>query len=150
MRAALLLAPLALLAAPASAAPDGKALFARCAACHTASGKGVPGAYPPLGADFRAMAGKPAGRRYLVLAVARGLAGPITVEGKSFAGVMPAQSGLDDAAIAEVLNHVGADIAGGGAAFPRFTAAEVGKLRAGGASLSSAEVARLHAAAGGR
>lgn len=37
------------LAAPALAAPDGKALFAgNCAACHQASGEGIPGAFPAL------------------------------------------------------------------------------------------------------
>ena len=35
-------------ASAAPPAPTGAALFARCAACHTATGKGVPGAYPPL------------------------------------------------------------------------------------------------------
>ena len=33
----------------AQAAPDGKAIFLRnCAACHQASGKGIPGAFPAL------------------------------------------------------------------------------------------------------
>ncbi|QJU58942.1 cytochrome c [Sphingomonas sp. AP4-R1] len=37
------------LAAPALAAPDGKALFAgNCAACHQAAGEGIPGAFPAL------------------------------------------------------------------------------------------------------
>jgi cytochrome c6 len=35
--------------APASAPADGKALFMKnCAACHQASGKGIPGAFPAL------------------------------------------------------------------------------------------------------
>jgi mono/diheme cytochrome c family protein len=141
------------LAAAVTAAPpvasNGATLYARCAACHTATGKGVPGAYPPLAADFRAMAAKPAGRRYLVLTVTRGLNGPITVEGKPYRGTMPAQSGLDDAAVAAVLNHVGTNITKSGPAFRAFTAAEVGAARASGAKLSGADVARLHAAAGG-
>lgn len=156
MRAALAIATLGLAGlgagqlAAAPGAPDGAQVYMRCAACHTASGKGVPGAYPPLCADFRAMAAKPAGRRYLALVVTRGLAGPLTIEGKNYNGVMPAQSGLDDAAVAAVLSHVGSKIAGGGAAFPAFTAAEVAKARASGASLSGAEVAKLHAALGGK
>lgn len=136
------------LAAPPSG-PNGAALFARCAACHTATGKGVPGAYPPLGVDFRALAAKPAGRRYLMLAVLRGLNGPITVEGKPYRGVMPAQSGMDDAAVAAVLNHVGNAIALSGPKFKPFTAAEVAATRADGASLSGSDVAKLHATAGG-
>ena len=141
---------LASLPAPAAGpAPNGAALFARCAACHTATGKGVPGTYPPLGADFRKLAAKPAGRRYIVLAVTRGLMGPLTVEGKPFRGVMPAQAGMDDGQIAAVLNHVGTAIATSGPAFRKFTPAEVGAARASGASLSPGDVAKLHAAVGG-
>lgn len=150
--AALLLA-LGAVAAPAPAAqpgPDGAAIYTRCAACHTASGRGVPGAYPPLGPDFRALAAKPEGRRYLVLAVTRGVAGPLTVEGKSYRNIMPAQSGLDDAAVAAVLNHVGTVIAKPGPPFKAFTAKEVTTARTGGAGLSGADVARLHATVGGK
>ena len=139
-------APLSL---PAVAAPDGAAVFQRCAACHTRTGAGVPGAYPPLGADFRALASKPAGRRYLALAILKGLSGPITVEGKPYRGVMPAQV-LDDAAAAAVLNHVGTQIAKTGPAFKPFTEKEVAGYRATGTALSSADVAQLHEGAGGR
>jgi mono/diheme cytochrome c family protein len=155
MRKVLILLPAALvaatLAATTAAAPaaNGPALYARCAACHTATGKGIPGAYPPLGIDFRNLAAKPAGRRYLVLSVTRGLNGAITVEGKPYRGVMPAQTGMDDAAIAAVLNHVGTAIAKTGPVFRPFTAAEVAKARTSGAKLTGADVAKLHAAAGG-
>lgn len=134
---------------PASAAPDGAALFARCAACHTKTGAGVPGAYPPLAADFRTLATKPAGRRYIALAVIRGLAGPITVEGKAYRGVMPAQA-LDDAGTAAVLNHVGTLIAKTGPAFRPFTPGEIATHRAAGSAMTAGEVAKLHAAAGGK
>ncbi|MDE2562124.1 MAG: cytochrome c [Sphingomonadales bacterium] len=132
------------------AAPDGATVFHRCAACHTASGAGVPGAFPPLQSDFRALASGAAGRRYIALAVIKGLNGPITVEGKPYRGVMPAQSGLDDAAIAAVLNHVGTKIAKSGPPFRAFTAAEVAVARASGSTLSSADVSRLHEGAGGK
>ncbi|MDE2434791.1 MAG: cytochrome c [Sphingomonadales bacterium] len=133
----------------ASPAPNGATTYARCAACHTATGKGVPGAYPPLGADFRKMAAKPAGRRYLALAVIKGLNGPLTVEGKTYRGVMPAQAGLDDAAIAGVLNHVGTAIATSGPPLRAFTAAEVAATRASGSNLTGADVVKLHVQAGG-
>lgn len=139
--------------APAPAAPpapDGKALFTRCAACHTATGKGVPGAFPPLGADYRGLAAKPEGRRYIALAVIKGVTGPITVEGKQYRSVMPAQSGLDDAAVAAVLNHVGTAIARSGPAFKPFTPAEIATHRASGAKLTGADVGKLHALAGGK
>lgn len=134
----------------AGAAPDGATIFNRCAACHTATGAGVPGAFPPLQADFRTLATTAAGRRYVALAVIKGLTGPITVEGKPYRGVMPAQSGLTDADIAAVLNHVGTRIAKSGPPFRAFTAAEVSAARASGAALASADVAKLHAGAGGR
>jgi mono/diheme cytochrome c family protein len=146
--AALVAATLAA-ASTAAPAPNGAALFARCAACHTATGKGVPGAYPPLDSDFRKLTAKPAGRRYLVLTVTRGLNGAITVEGKPYRSVMPAQTGMDDAAVAAVLNHVGTAIAKAGPAFRPFTAPEVATARASGGALSGADVAKLHAAAGG-
>ena len=155
MRGLLFLLPAALVAATLAAAtaaapvPNGAALYARCAACHTATGKGVPGTYPPLGIDFRKLATKSAGRRYLVLAVTRGVSGPITVEGKPYRSVMPAQAGMDDAAVAAVLNHIGSAIAKTGPAFRPFTAPEVATARATGTALSGSDVARLHAAVGG-
>lgn len=147
-------AALALLvtALPAPAAPagsSGAATFARCAACHTATGQGVPGTYPPLGSDFRKLAAKPAGRRYLALVVTRGVSGPLTVEGKQYRNVMPAQSGLSDADVAGVLNHVGTAIARQGPAFKPFSPQEVTAARASGATMSGADVARLHSTVGG-
>lgn len=155
MRAALIL-PGAVLAASlavagsAQTAPDGARLYNRCAACHTASGKGVPGAYPPLAADYRKLAAKPAGRRYLVLAITRGLNGPISVDGKPYRGTMPAQGGMNDAAIAAVLNHIGTALVKAGPKWVPFTEAEVAQARASGAGLTGSDVAKLHAAVGGK
>lgn len=126
------------------AAPDGPALFKRCAACHLATGAGVPGAFPPLQTDVRALAGKAGGRRYLALVVAKGVSGPITVEGKTYRGVMPAQAGLNDAQIAAVLNHVVTSVASGGSEVKPFTAAEIGGHRASAAQLNAAAIGRLH------
>ena len=147
--AAALAAALPVHAAP-DAAPDGSVIFARCAACHTKTGAGVPGAFPPLGPDVRTMATSEAGRRYLALVVTRGISGPIKVAGKLYAGVMPAQGGLDDASVAAVLNHVGTTIVKTGPDFKPFTAAEITALRASGTALSAQDVGKLHAAAGGQ
>lgn len=157
MRRALMLAGSALIAGMAvvtgqssagaagpAPAPNGAQIYTRCAACHTATGRGVPGAYPPLGEDFRTQAASAPGRRYLALAVIKGLMGPLTVEGKTYRGVMPAQAGLDDAAVAAVLNHVGTGIARTGPAFRAFSAAEVAAARSSGAQLTAADVAKLH------
>lgn len=137
---------LAVFAAPAAAqTADGAAIYKRCAACHLATGAGVPGAFPPLRADIRALAAKPDGRRYLILVVTKGVSGPITVEGKPYRGVMPAQAGLGDVQIAAVLNHVLATSAKGGTAKP-FTAAEVAQVKAGAAGMTPAAIGKLNAA----
>ena len=137
-------------ALPVHAAADGATVFARCAACHTKTGAGVPGAFPPLGPDVRTMATSEAGRRYLALVVTRGVSGPIKVAGKPYGGVMPAQGGLDDASVAAVLNHVGTEIVKTGPEFKPFTEGEITAFRASGAALSAQDVGKLHAAAGGQ
>lgn len=141
----LLLMLVAAVATPALAAgPDGAQLYTRCAACHLPSGAGVPGTYPPLGADFRVKAATAEGRRFLALAVVKGLMGALTVDGKVYRGVMPAQP-LDDAEAAAVLNHVGTKIATAGPAFRPFSVAEVKAARASGQGLGPAAVAALAA-----
>lgn len=132
-------------AGQATAADDGATIYKRCAACHLANGAGVPGAFPPLKTDVRALAGTAAGRRYLALVVIRGVSGPITVEGKAYRGMMPAQAGLNDAQVAAVLNHV---VRGGSA--KAFTPREIAGYRAGSAALNSAAVGRLQPAAPGK
>ncbi|WP_416908461.1 MAG: c-type cytochrome [Polymorphobacter sp.] len=135
--------PLAAAAQPAG----GPALYARCAACHTADGRGVPGAFPPLKANVRWLAAEPEGRRYLQLAIIKGLNGAITVDGRSYRGLMPPQA-LDDDAVAAVLNHIGTEIAAGDPPVQPFTAAEVSAARAGAKDLNGAAVARLRPAKG--
>lgn len=78
-------------AAPSQAA-DGKALFAKnCAACHQATGKGIPGAFPAL-----------AGNSFVQGAPAE--VSTVLLKGR---GGMPDFSGsLDDAEIAQVLSYV--------------------------------------------
>lgn len=132
-------------AVPAAQAADGAQLYQHCAACHLPTGTGVPGTYPPLAADFRAQAVTPAGRRYLTLVVLKGVMGPLTVDGKTYFSVMPAQSQLDDAGIATVLNHVATAIAKVGEGFQPFTTAEVAAVRAADSGLSAQQVAQLHA-----
>jgi cytochrome c5 len=129
----------------AQSAPDGASLYGRCSACHTASGAGLPGAFPALNRDVRELATRPEGRRYLALVVMTGLIGPLTVEGQSYRNVMPAQSGLDAAAVAAVLNHVGQRIAHDGPAWRAFTAEEVAGYTAATPRPGPAELAALHA-----
>jgi mono/diheme cytochrome c family protein len=149
MRLATALVLPALLAASAGLgedpAPDGASIFGRCSACHTATGAGLPGAFPPLNRDLRDLAAKPEGRRYLALVVMVGLIGPLDVEGHSYRNVMPAQSGLDPAAVAAVLNHIGLRISHDGAPFRPFTTAEVTGYAADAPQVSPTDLAALHA-----
>ena len=145
-RLAILLAVMGLAATgPALAADDGATISKRCAACHLANGAGVPGAFPPLKSDVRSLATTAAGRRYLALVVIRGVSGPITVEGKAYRGMMPAQGALNDAQVAAVLNHV----VRSGSAKP-FTPREIAGYRAGSAGLNSAAVGRLQPKVGSK
>ena len=91
-------------AAASAAAVDGAAVFSgRCAACHQATGLGLPGVFPPL-ALSEYVNGDPARLARLVL---RGLTGPVTVAGVSVNGAMPAWADqLKDAEIAAVLTYV--------------------------------------------
>jgi mono/diheme cytochrome c family protein len=87
----------------AGAAADGKQLFtANCAACHQASGKGLPGAFPPLdGSEW--VTGEP---RILANILLHGVTGEMTVGGNVFKGDMPPFQKLGDAELAAVASYV--------------------------------------------
>jgi mono/diheme cytochrome c family protein len=72
----------------AGGAANGKQLFAaNCVACHQASGKGLPGVFPPLdGSEW--------------------VTGEMTVAGNSFKGAMPSFQQLGDAELAAVASYV--------------------------------------------
>ncbi|MEL7028075.1 MAG: c-type cytochrome [Pseudomonadota bacterium] len=103
----------------------GAAAYRPCAACHLADGQGIPGAFPPLGAQIVSMAQSEEGRAYLVMSLKKGVMGAIEIEGQRFRGVMPAQSPpLDDAGVANVLNYVVEEL-NGAEGVSVFTAEEV-------------------------
>lgn len=87
----------------AGAAVDGKALFAaQCAACHQATGKGLPGVFPPLdGSEW--VQGEP---RIVANILLHGITGEIEVEGQKFSGQMPSFHQLSDAELAGVASYV--------------------------------------------
>ena len=75
----------------------------RCAACHQATGLGLPGAFPPLAGSEYVLGEE----ERVVRIVLRGLTGPVTVKGQTFNGAMPAWADqLSDAEIAAVLTYV--------------------------------------------
>jgi mono/diheme cytochrome c family protein len=106
------LAPVAAVADPiedlddmAPTAIEGAPIYgAQCAACHQASGAGIPGAFPPLANHAYEL--YRADRDFMPLVLLYGLQGPIEVHGTTYNGLMPAFGQLDDDAIAAVLNHV--------------------------------------------
>ena len=93
-----------LLIAHGAAHADGKALFARnCAACHQATGAGLPGVFPPLAGSEWVMGSDKVAAAILL----HGITGKLTVKGGSYNGQMPAfKDKLNDAEIAAVLSHI--------------------------------------------
>lgn len=82
---------------------DGKQLYAAlCVACHQASGKGLPGVFPPLDGSEWVLGDE----RIVANILLHGIAGEITVAGVSYQGAMPAFKQLADAELAAVASHV--------------------------------------------
>ena len=83
---------------------DGGAIFTSlCAACHQATGLGLPGVFPPL-AGSEWVVGK---ADTVIAIVLHGVNGPIEVKGQTYQGAMPAFGAtLGDAEIAAVLTHI--------------------------------------------
>lgn len=116
-----------------ASAATGKAVYqANCAACHQATGQGIPGAFPPLAGHFtQLLASGAAGRAYVGHVALYGLQGSLKVGSQTYAGVMPGQKQLSDADLAAVLNHVATTFGNKWPAGQKpFTAAELATLRA--------------------
>jgi len=106
----------------------GEKVFAgACASCHMATGQGLPGVFPPLAKSDFLMADKARS----IEVVTRGLSGPVKVNGTQYNSVMPPQAQLSDEDVANVLTFVRNNWGNKGDA---VTAAEVKKVRGGGAS----------------
>lgn len=92
-----------LAAAPAGAANGAQIFAASCAACHQATGKGLPGVFPPL-AGSSWVTDDPATLTQIVL---HGMNGEIEVQGTVYKGAMPAFADqLSDAEMAAVLSYI--------------------------------------------
>ncbi|MFO7447331.1 MAG: copper-containing nitrite reductase [Ignavibacteriaceae bacterium] len=71
-----------------------------CQPCHQANGEGIAGVFPPLAkSDFLN------NKEKSIRAVINGLSGPLTVNGKTYNGVMPPQN-INDEQVAAVLTYV--------------------------------------------
>jgi mono/diheme cytochrome c family protein len=82
---------------------DGKQVFsAQCAACHQASGQGLPGVFPPLdGSEW-----VNGDARVVANILLHGINGELTVGGTTYKGTMPAFGHLGDAELAAVASYV--------------------------------------------
>ena len=101
---------LADLRAPAAGAPgavaDGKQVYTvNCVACHQASGKGLPGVFPPLDGSEWVVGDE----RTLVNILLHGVSGEITVMGNPYKGAMPSFKQLSNNELAAVVSHVRAE-----------------------------------------
>ncbi|WP_423199991.1 MULTISPECIES: c-type cytochrome [unclassified Cupriavidus] len=82
---------------------DGKSIFgANCAACHQATGMGVPGVFPPLdGSEW-----VNADHRIVINILLHGIDGEIKVKDTVYKGTMPSFARLSDAEVAAVATYV--------------------------------------------
>ena len=80
----------------------GKEIFGTtCFACHQSEGQGIPSTFPPLAkSDYLNADSKRA-----ITTILHGLTGEVTVNGKKYNNVMPAQN-LSDDEIANVLTYI--------------------------------------------
>lgn len=103
----------------------GEAIFGQsCAACHQATGAGIPGAFPPLaGSDY--LLADPERAIGIVL---HGLSGAVTVNGVTYESAMPPMP-LEDADVAAVLTYV---LQAWGNQGPAVSADTVTRIRAAG------------------
>lgn len=103
-------------------APGQVAYNRYCGTCHMPGGQGDGNRYPPLfGSEW--VSGP---KQRLIELVLNGMSGPIKVRGKSYDGVMPAHSFLNDQQVADILTFIRTRMNHGGTP---ISAEEVGALR---------------------
>jgi mono/diheme cytochrome c family protein len=123
MRLALIVgaAATAMMLSPSAGAqeePDGREVYlSSCAACHQASGAGVPGSFPPLVDNPNVQ-----DTEYLRTVILEGKSGPIDVNGVTYDAQMPAVT-LTDAEVDAVIAYTQAGV---------FTAADTAPVGEGG------------------
>lgn len=132
--------------APKPLTPDqiialGRRHYTTCASCHTPTGVGVPGAFPPL-AGSEWVNGSEEG---LVRILLHGMSGPITVKGNPYNGNMPAFGpgggyNWNDAKIAQVLTFIRQEWGNTGAPITAEKVAEIRKSAARTKPWTDAEI----------
>ncbi|WP_417686590.1 cytochrome D1 domain-containing protein [Pseudidiomarina gelatinasegens] len=87
----------------AYASDDGKKAYeANCQACHQPTGKGLPGAFPPLAGNPNVTGDK----LHVVRTILQGMSGPLEVNGQKYNAMMPPMQHISDDDIADIANYV--------------------------------------------
>lgn len=82
---------------------DGKVVFAsNCASCHQATGKGLPGVFPPLDGSEWAVGDE----RVLANILLHGVSGEMMVAGTTYSGTMPPFKQLGNDELAAVASYI--------------------------------------------
>jgi mono/diheme cytochrome c family protein len=85
---------------------DGKQIYgSKCAACHQATGAGIPGVFPPLAGSEWVVGDD----KILTHILLHGVNGEIEVKGAIYKGAMPAWKSLSDDELAAVLSYIRSD-----------------------------------------
>lgn len=89
--------------AGAAAKVDGKQLFgSKCAACHQATGLGVPGVFPPLAGSEWVVGDE----KVLTHILLHGVNEELVVKGTAYKGAMPAWKAMSDDELAAVMSYI--------------------------------------------
>ena len=101
----------------------GKGVYGNCQTCHQPTGAGIPNQFPPLAASHWVTGSE----KRVVAILLKGIQGPITVEGKTFNGAMPAwEKTLSDKKIAGVASYIRSEF---GNKSPEISEAKVAAAR---------------------
>jgi mono/diheme cytochrome c family protein len=130
-------------------AVDASSLYRNCSICHRPDGAGVPGTFPPLGAQIAEFSRSDMGRDYLIMVPTRGVMGPLEVAGQKINGFMPPQP-MSDQDLASLLNYILDSIVKDEDAGTPFTKEEVAASRSRNTGLGAAEVLSLRPYSGDR
>jgi len=86
----------------ALAMKKGATVYNNCQGCHQVNGMGQPGLIPPLAGSDWVLGGS----ERVVRVALHGLAGPVTVKGASYNGLMTPQGHLSDKELAQVITYI--------------------------------------------
>ena len=101
----------------------GKGVYGNCQTCHQPTGAGIPNQFPPLAGSEWVNGSE----KRVVAILLKGIQGPLTVEGKTFNGAMPAwEKTLSDKKIAAVATYIRSEF---GNKSPEISEAKVAAAR---------------------